>query len=121
MKNFRFAKLSERWFVDVPYSGSIGDLEMIDGADTFLECYSNGNKEVNVYIIDNEKDYEANEYLYGTHVTLKKKCQDNSGTTYECHDGRYRGDIWLCKVFNMLIGESPETLEVIVLEQSSWK
>lgn len=113
MKEFNFIKISDRWFVDVPYNGNISDLEMVDGADTFLECYADGTNVVNILIVEHEKD----RYLYnplGVSVVLKKKAQDWLGTTYEVSEGKYRGDVWLCPVFNLLIGESPEKLYVSV-------
>ena len=117
MKEFNFIKISDRWFVDVPYNGNISDLEMVDGADTFLECYADGTNVVNILIVKHEKDYNDPRYLYnplGVSVVLKKKAQDWLGTTYEVSEGKYRGDVWLCPVFNLLIGESPEKLYVIV-------
>lgn len=117
MKEFNFIKISDRWFVDVPYNGNISDLEMVDGADTFLECYADGTNVVNILIVEHEKDYNDPRYLYnplGVSVVLKKKAQDWLGTTYEVSEGKYRGDVWLCPVFNLLIGESPEKLYVIV-------
>ena len=56
MKHFNFVKISGRWFVDVPYNGSVSDLEMVDGADTFLEAYSEGDsKVVHVMIMESGK------------------------------------------------------------------
>lgn len=34
-----FKKLAQRWFVDIPWAGSIDDLQMVNGADDFLEWY----------------------------------------------------------------------------------
>lgn len=117
MKEFNFIKISDRWFVDVPYNGSVSDLEMVDGADTFLESYADGTNVVNLLIIEDEKDYNDPRYLYnpiGMSVVLKKKAQNWLGTTYEVSEGKYRGDVWLCPVFNLLMGESPEKLYVVV-------
>lgn len=117
MKEFNFIKISDRWFVDVPYNGSVSDLEMVDGADTFLECYADGTNVVNLLVIEDEKDYNDPRYLYnliGMSVVLKKKAQNWLGTTYEVSEGKYRGDVWLCPVFNLLMGESPEKLYVVV-------
>ena len=44
-----FKKLAQRWFVDIPWAGSIDDLQMVNGADDFLEWYVTeypDNKEV---------------------------------------------------------------------------
>lgn len=37
-----FKKLAQRWFVDIPWIGSIDDLQMVNGADDFLEWYAAG-------------------------------------------------------------------------------
>ena len=77
MKHFNFVKISGRWFVDVPYNGSVSDLEMVDGADTFLEAYSEGDSNVvHVMIMESEEDHNSGLYLYAIHgetVKLKKK------------------------------------------------
>ena len=43
-KKLTFIKLSNRWFVDIPWDGMIEDLEMVSGADLFLDAISNGKK-----------------------------------------------------------------------------
>ena len=43
-KNLTFIKLSNRWFVDIPWYGMLEDLEMVNGADIFLEAISFDNK-----------------------------------------------------------------------------
>lgn len=35
-----FKKLAQRWFVDIPWIGSIDDLQMVNGADDFIEWYA---------------------------------------------------------------------------------
>ena len=32
MKTLRFIKLSDRWFIDIPWIGDVNDLQMVDGA-----------------------------------------------------------------------------------------
>ena len=116
MKQFTFVKLSGRWFVDVPFDGSVNELEMVFGADTLLESYSDGERVVHVYIPESEEDYT--DYTFETicsQVFLTKKCQDKDGTTYVVTSSRYRGDIWLCPVFNLLMGESPDKLYVGIM------
>ena len=39
----RFIKLSNKWFVDIPWDGDIDDLQMVDGADLMLDALSHGN------------------------------------------------------------------------------
>ena len=53
----RFIKLSNKWFVDIPWDGDVNDLQMISGSDLFLDCLSMGNfyieLEVSTNILDN--------------------------------------------------------------------
>jgi hypothetical protein len=116
MKQFTFVKLSGRWFVDIEYQGSITDLEMVDGSDTFLESFADGSRVVHVFIPEEDKDYIDYTFENNCWKTfLTKKAQDKDGTTYEADSNRYRGDIWLCPVFNMLMGESPDKLYVGIM------
>lgn len=112
-KRFTFVKVSNRWLVDVPYDGSISDLEMVLGADELLDAYAIG-REVDVYTLETIDDFS--EYSLKTncdnYATLVKKCQDDAGTTYIVESDKFNGNIWLCPVFNLLIGESPDKMEI---------
>ena len=114
MRYFKFVKLSDRWFVDVPYDGCVSDLEMVYGADNFLEVHSNGSRVVTVYLSETAKNYSdiSSQIDCKYFATLVKTEQDNNGTTYEVQSNRYKGDVWLCPVFNLLIGETPDIMVV---------
>lgn len=112
MKHFTFVKLSNRWFVDIPYDGCVSDLEMVGGADTLIESYAR-SRVVDVYIPESEADFTDSTFVQKCHyATLIKKCRDVNGTTYDVNSSRYRSEIWLCPVFNMLMGESPEKMTI---------
>ena len=112
MKHFTFVKLSNRWFVDIPYDGCVSDLEMVGGADTLIESYAR-SRVVDVYIPETEEDFTDSTFVQKCHyATLTKKCRDVNGTTYDVNSSRYRSEIWLCPVFNMLMGESPEKMTI---------
>ena len=55
IKDFRFYKeVTGRWYVDLPeWEGAKDDLEMVAGADTFLEILSQGEGITNVTLSDN--------------------------------------------------------------------
>lgn len=112
--NLRFAKVSDRWYVDIPYDGSIEDLEMVSGADTFLDCYAKGRKEVRVTYC-----YDGNEIVTGTPnvemVTLEKVNElEDYGATYKVDSNHYRSELWLCPVCKLVLGEYPEKMKIAV-------
>ena len=48
MKELEFIKLSNRWFINIPYDGEINDLEMVDGADELLDEIAEGRRIVRI-------------------------------------------------------------------------
>jgi len=110
MREFRFVKLSGRWFADIPYDGDIGDLEMVSGADTLLECHNNdGDGIVDCFMLE-----PGDKRRVGWNVTYFKKMFDNEyGATYSVDDEHYRGDIWLCPVLKYVLGEYPDFFEIV--------
>lgn len=99
-----FKKLAQRWFVDIPWAGSIDDLQMVNGADDFLEWYVTeypDNKEVVTLKVDTEIEVGRNDLYF--HITPQ---QDEFGATYEwisCSDVPVPS-IWLCNVALTLFG-----------------
>lgn len=98
----RFVKLSDRWYIDIPWSGSIGDLEMVAGADTLLDVLSAGNKEFNCTI---ETEPIDGKLLVELHKT---KCNNQGGTYTSSIVER----IWLCNVTKHLFKIFPKTFYI---------
>ena len=93
-----------RWFVVLPdYNGPQEDLEMVDGADKFLDVLTTDGLYVNVEV---SLEYYPDMY----HLHLVK--HDELGRTYEVmNHGRFLDkDIWLCNVVHFLFGEHPEEI-----------
>lgn len=87
-----FVKLANQWFVMLPdYEGSVGDLQMICGADLLLE--SIGGSLVRAEVSDSG-DY-----------TLTLIEGDDVGP-------KFKGTIWLCNVTKYIFGEFPEYLKI---------
>ena len=109
MREFRFVKLSSKWFVDIPWDGDINDLQMVSGADTLLDCHDkDGNGIVTCVLLENG-DKPKN----GWCVTYFKKLSESEyGATYSVEDVHYRGDIWLCSVLKYVLGEYPDSFEI---------
>jgi len=63
MRTYRFYKDSDGWFVDLPeWTGEKWELEMVSGADTFLDILSQGEFEVHVTM--SKEPFDACEILH---------------------------------------------------------
>ena len=60
MKLYNFTKSAKDWYIDLPefieQGGSIGDLQMIDGADTMLDIISGNKETVSVFLSEENFD-----------------------------------------------------------------
>ncbi len=92
-----------RWFVVLPeYNGMQEDLEMVDGADTFLDFLTTDDRFVTIDLsLDHEPGYACLELVDHNSV----------GGTYQVDgiEGFYQ-DVWLCNVMHFVFGEHPETI-----------
>lgn len=95
-----FVKLTDKWFADiVNWSGSVMDLEMVNGADVFLEKISEGRRYLSLIVSAGpmENAYKFDWLNY-----------DGEGTEYVCEE---TGDIiWLCPVTITVFGEFPQNI-----------
>lgn len=104
MDTFKFYKEEEKWFADLPsFPGSKEELQMVDGADTWLDKLSNNGQEVNLAISIEEP------------LTNKLELVDSDdfGATYlvKEHNGEpYDHKVWLCPVTVFVFNEYPETI-----------
>ncbi len=97
-----------RWFVVLPeYEGMQEDLEMVDGADTFLDFLCEDDRFVTVDV--------SLDYMPG-YAQLELVDHNSAGATYQVIGipGFYQ-DVWLCNVMHYVFGEHPETIYVKVL------
>lgn len=98
-----------RWFVVLPeYDGDQEDLEMVDGADKFLDILTTDDLYVNLDV-----NLEEDPNMYHLHLVNHNEI----GGTYEVMDhGRFlHKDIWLCNVMHYLFGKHPEDIWFKVL------
>ena len=110
----RFYKLNNIWYIDLPEYldkglGSLADLMMVDGADTFLDMLSNGQKEVQVrfsHQVFTEARFTLIAENFGKNQNLLKligHAPVNYGRYYrvkELHNHR----LWLCPVTEYVFG-----------------
>ena len=95
-----FKKLSNRWFIDIPYDGDIGDLEMVMGADKLLDKLPQISKDIVEINISNTP----------TLYRLDKIEETDVSCTYYTNNPKFEGEIWLCNVTKLVLGEFPETI-----------
>ena len=94
-----------RWFVVLPdYDGDQEDLEMVDGADTFLDFLTEDGLYVTVDVNLEDAGDDS--------IVLKLVAHDEIGGTYQVEncDGFSNKDVWLCNVVHYLFGEHPNML-----------
>jgi hypothetical protein len=104
MKTLSFIKLSERWFVDIPWDGSVEDLQMVAGADMLLDAISFGNRFVTIGI--------SNIRTSDDDIELVKIESDEMGGYYDVKTDYFSGTIWLCNVTLHVLGEFPDTIYI---------
>lgn len=93
-----------RWFVVLPdYDGDQEDLEMVDGADTFLDYLTEDGLYVTVDVSLEDTGDDA--------IILKLAAHDAIGGTYEVENlPEFKYDVWLCNVVHFLFGEHPDMI-----------
>src|SRR6187551_795017 len=98
MKTYKFIKTGRDWYIDLPeyieQGGSIGDLQMVDGADKMLDMMAEGKNS----------------------VTLTEKCDPYIGGGYYIMK-QYEGQeinrtMWLCQVTEFVFGDIPPLIFV---------
>ena len=83
-KILSFVKLSERWFIDIPWDGNVADLQMVVGANLFLDSLCNGNLRISIEVsTDLIKDY----------IHLNRVSEDKFGATYRVNTPNFSGEI----------------------------
>lgn len=112
-ENFTFIKNEHgEWFINLPeYPGPKEDLQMVAGADTFLEIISNEKDEVNVKFTNNE--FKGAEQLYFTELGRVEGFEMGTGAWYEIKsyegvDNEFR--MWLCDVTKFVFNEFPRVI-----------
>lgn len=113
MKPYKFYKTGREWFIDLPefleQGGSIGDLQMVDGADKMLDMMAEHNETVTV-LVDREKFNGADLLI------LTEKCDPYIGGGYylmkEYQGQEINKTMWLCQVTEFVFGDIPPTIYV---------
>ncbi len=109
-RTFRFYKTpSKEWFVDLPeWPGDIGELQMVEGADTFLDMLSDNANGCLVEMTDEKAN--DREVLKLVHI---RETNLGSGGDYllELYKGKpVHHKLWLCGVTEFVFGKMPQEI-----------
>jgi hypothetical protein len=113
MKPYKFVKSGNDWYIDLPefleQGGSIGDLQMIDGADKMLDIMAGNESSVILNIA--REPFEGSDIL-----VLTEKCDPYIGGGYYLmkyyEEKEINKSIWLCQVTEFVFGDIPEKIFV---------
>jgi len=114
MKTFRFYKdQTNRWYADLPdWRGTHAELEMISGADTFLNIMAEGSSEIHVILSD--ESFENSDLLAIKQYGRSDGWELGEGAWYNMPS--YQGikypdfEMWLCAVTKFVFGDFPEII-----------
>ena len=113
-RRFKFEKDIDGWFVDLPeWEGSKADLQMVMGADTFLDILCEG--EWTVWLTLSNTPFDGCNVLslthYGTVEPSKVDIEEGAWYKMESYRGiEFELDMWLCEVTRFVFGYLPEKI-----------
>ena len=110
---FKFYKTEVgRWYVDLPeWEGSIDELEMVAGADLFLEFLSQG--EETVFLTLSTVPFEGSEILEMKYLGTLEGWEMGTGAWYRLLEYKgidYELTMWLCDVTKFVFDEFPKNI-----------
>ena len=112
MRNYRFYRDEVGWFVDLPeWEGEIWELQMVSGADTFLDILSQGENEV--FVTLSTEPFQNCEELSFLHLGAIEGPEIGTGAWYILN--QYMGidfnlKMWLCDVTKFVFGDFPKKI-----------
>jgi len=111
IRRIKFTKEITDWFAEIPeWEGSRADLQMVMGADTFLDMICEG--EWDVWLTMADEPISRNGFN-SEELNLLREGGDEGGGYYLMKS--YRGiefnlEIWLCDVTKFVFGKIPKTI-----------
>ena len=113
IKVHQFYKTGSEWYIDLPefleQGGSVGDLQMVDGADTMLDLMVGDAGLVTLHI-------STHPFAGADVVELIEKCDPYiGGGNYimRAYEGnKVNRQMWLCQVTAFVFGDIPEKIFV---------
>jgi hypothetical protein len=111
-KNIRFYYDSSGWYADLPeWTGEKWELEMVMGADTFLEILTQGENEI--YLTLSTEPFNECETLHYIHEGRLEGPEFGEGAWYKLDKYMgldYKLKLWLCDVTKFVFGNFPKQI-----------
>ncbi len=112
MRSFKFYRDEQGWFVDLPeWEGEKWELQMVMGADTFLEILTQGDNEIHLTL--STEPFNGCETLHHMYDGLLEGPELGEGAWYrlEKYMGLdYKLQMWLCDVTKFVFGNFPNKI-----------
>jgi len=114
IRRFKFEKEGLDWFIDLPeWEGSKADLQMVMGADSFLEILCEGGWYV--WITLSDTPFEGANVLerigFGSAPVSDHDVEDGAWYKLESYRGiEFDLEMWLCEVTRFVFGNLPEKI-----------
>lgn len=111
MIELTFKKLSNRWYCDIPYDGSVDDLEMVLGSDLMLDALPftthQDIRKVQLYYDETPEEYDV--LLVNTNDE-----ELTEGASYKIKGFGYEGigKLWICDVTLKVLGYFPRVIYI---------
>lgn len=109
MRNYKFYKEENGdWYADIPeWTGSKSELQMVEGADLFLDILAEGND--TIYLILSAVPFVSAERLHL--YTRPEHTEDGAYYTLKQYKNiKYNLQMWLCAVTHWLFGDYPDII-----------
>ena len=113
-RRFRFYKETNgNWYVDLPeWEGTKAELQMVAGADSFLDILAEG--EGGVHVVLSDEYFEGSDNLKIKELGRLEGWELGEGAWYRLDS--YKGiphfnlDMWLCDVTKFVFGDFPKII-----------
>ena len=109
MKGYRFYKDEYGWFIDLPeWKGDKMDLQMVRGADKFLDIVAQDKIEIHMHL--SRMPFDGSNTLHYQHEGLLEGPEYGEGAWYflnEYNGVGYSLQLWLCDVTKFVFGDFP--------------
>ena len=100
----------ERWYIDIPWNGNRGNLEMVCGADDLLSFLdTEKNRKVTIEVIPSKTLVEKPDYFICDQISKSL----TGGSFYNVKDLEgFARKIWICPVTLCVLGEYPRYIYI---------